>query len=251
MIEAVLFDYGGTLVKPTKPFEEVKPAAVGATHALLRGNGLDMSYDEFLEFNNSIFRRYTDIEKESRKDIPDLIKYQELVDTLFPTRSSAWRKNVARQADEAFWGVIVRNYPIRKNAKRTLSRLKSMNIRLGVISNHHNHESLVGHLRDLGILSNFSHVISSAKSGIRKPDVRIFETGLSSMRVRNPGRSIFVGDSLENDVEGAKSAGMYAILIVDGMTVDGRDRKSRTKPDFTIRDLAEILPIVSSHRRSA
>jgi HAD superfamily hydrolase (TIGR01662 family) len=142
----------------------------------------------------------------------------------------------------------MRNYPIRKNARRTLSKLKSMDIRLGIISNHHNHEALVKHIGDLGIASNFSCIVSSVKSGVRKPDIRIFQSCLSSMNVEHAEEAVFVGDSLENDVKGARSAGMHTILIVDGATSSDRqeNRSTRTKPEFTIRDLAEIPKIVSS-----
>ena len=248
MISAVLFDYGGTLVAPSRPFDEEKPSAMRSAYALLNRNGLTLSYEEYLERNNAVFKRYSALEKEEKKDISDLIKYQEMVEELFPARSEAWRKRIARRADDAFWAVVARNYPIRKSARRTLSKLKSMDIRLAIVSNHHNHEALVKHIKVLGIASNFSCIMSSVKSGVRKPDVRIFESCLSSLKVEHAEEAVFVGDSLENDVEGAQSAGMHTILIVDDATShDRRERvKTRAKPDFTIRDLAEIPGIVSS-----
>jgi HAD superfamily hydrolase (TIGR01662 family) len=249
LISAILFDYGGTLVRRYRSFEGAKPDALRAAYALLNRNGLTLTYEEYVERNKAVFRKYSALEKKENRDISDLIKYQELIGGLFPTRSEAWRKRVARGANDAFWNVIIRNCPIRKNTRRTLSKLKSMDIQLAIVSNHHNHEALVRHVRELGIASNFTRIFSSVKSGVRKPDPRIFESCLSSLKVGNPGEAVFVGDSLENDVEGAQSAGMRTILIVDDGAVvpDHRGRgRSRAKPDFTIRDLAEIPGIVSS-----
>jgi len=206
-----------------------------------------------LESNDLVFSKYSAIEAEEKRDIPDLTKYQELVDELFPARSDLWRKRMARRANDVYWTVIARNYPIRKNARETLSTLKSMGLQLGVVSNHHNHEALLKHLNYLGILSRFTCVVSSAKTGIRKPDSRIFKSCLSSMGTRYATESMFVGDSLENDVEGARSAGMRTVLIVDDVTPGDREqtRKEVRAPDFSIRDLAEIPGIVSSHSRPA
>jgi len=248
LISAILFDYGGTLVSPSRAFEEEKPNATRSAYAVLNRNGLGLSYEEYMERNNAVFRRYSALEREEKRDVSDLIKYQEIIDELFPARSEAWRKRIAHRANDAFWDVIIRNYPIRKNARRTLSKLKSMNIQLAIVSNHHNHEALIKHISDLGIASNFSCIISSVKSGVRKPDVRIFEGCLSSMGIGHADEAVFVGDSPENDVEGARSAGMRTILIVDDTTSPHRQEngKPRTEPDFTIRDLAEIPGIVSS-----
>lgn len=248
LISAVLFDYGGTLVAPNRAFEEEKPNAVRSAYDLLNRSGLSLSYEEYLEHNNAVFKKYSELEKKEERDISDLIKYKEIIDELFPDRPEAWRKRIARRADDAFWTVVAENFPLRKNARMTLSKLKSMGIRLAIVSNHHNHEALVKHIRDLGIASDFSCIISSAKSGVRKPDIRIFESCLSSMDVENAEEAVFVGDSLENDVGGARLAGMHTILIVDGAASpypQGSGRTS-TRPDFTIRDLAEIPKIVSS-----
>jgi putative hydrolase of the HAD superfamily len=249
LIRAILFDYGGTLVTPNKSFEEAKPDALRHVYALLSRSGLTMPCEEYVERNNYVFRRYSALERKQGRDISDLKKYQELIHELFPARSEAWRRRAARLSNDAFWEVVVRNYPVRKDARRTLSELKSMGIRLAIVSNHHNHEALVKHLRDLGIASDFSRVFSSVRSGVRKPDRRIFESCLSSLRVRDPQQAVFVGDSLENDVGGARSAGLRTILILDDGAIvpDQRGRgRSEAKPDFTIRELSEIPGIVSS-----
>jgi len=248
LISAILFDYGGTLVAPRRPFDKEKPSAMRSAYAVLNRNRPTLTYEEYLERNNAVFKKFSALEKEERKDFSDLIKYQEIVDGLFPARSEAWRRSIARRADDAFWAVVARNYPIRKSARRTLTKLRSMDIRLAIVSNHHNHEALVKHIRDLGIASSFSCIISSVKSGVRKPDIRIFEGCLSSLKVERAYEAVFVGDSIENDVAGAQSAGMRTILIVDDATSHDRLEKGKTraKPDFTIRDLAEIPGIISS-----
>jgi len=248
LIEAVIFDYGGTLVVPSRSFDDEKPNAVRSSYNLLRRNGLTLSYEEYLARNNAVFKRYSEIEKREERDIPDLLKYEEMIGELFPGRPEPWRTKVAQRADDAFWEVVVRNYPIRRETRRTLSRLRSMDLRLGIVSNHHNHGSLVKHLRDLGIAHYFARVISSAEFGTRKPDSRIFLACLSALNVKDPRKAVFVGDSPRNDVEGARSAGLHTILIVDDppLPVPRGGDKMNTKADYTVHSLSEIPRIIPS-----
>jgi FMN phosphatase YigB (HAD superfamily) len=54
--------------------------------------------------------------------------------------------------------------------------------------------------------------ISSAGAGARKPDPAIFEAALELAGVR-PGEALHVGDTREEDVEGASAAGIRSLLI--------------------------------------
>ncbi|MGD0478479.1 MAG: HAD family hydrolase [Nitrososphaerales archaeon] len=240
MIKAVLFDYGGTLVQARRPWEEVKPTAVAAPYALLCRHGLKAPYGEYTTLDSSIFDRYSVLEKQRESDIPDIVKYCEMVDTLFPSSSKAWRERVAAEANNAFWDVATANYVLQRGARRCLAELRSMKLRLAVVSNHHSPEALTNHLTQLDVKSHFSSIIVSSQVGFRKPDRRIFAMGLSSLRV-HPSEAVFVGDSIPYDIEGAKRAGMTTILI-------GKDDRfdKQEQPDFTVVSLTEVPKIVSS-----
>jgi len=245
MIKAVLFDYGGTLVEPLKPWDdEVKPTAVAAPYSLLRRHGLKVPYSEYLAINNSTFDKYSELEKKTESDIPDITKYREMVDTLFPNRNKAWRERVASEANNAFWDVATANYILQKGARRCLTELKSMKLRLAVVSNHHNGDALNNHLTHLGIRSFFSFITVSSGVGFRKPDKRIFAICLSALRASS-SEAVFVGDSIPYDIEGAKRAGMTTVLI-------GKDgqRNQAVRADFEVVNLTGIPRIVSSLQES-
>jgi len=245
LIRAVLFDYGGTLVRPMKPWKKTSAELLRSVHALLRAYDPKISFQAFLELDESVFQKYSKLETDENRDFPDIVKYQEIVDRLFPNRSKAWREKVARKANRTWWDTLTPNWVMRKNARKTLAELRSMKLQLAIVSNHHNHYALTRHLRRLGIASNFSHVFSSTQMGVRKPDRRIFAKSLSLMRI--PRReAIFVGDSPEYDVEGARRAGMRAILIVDETPENEEHQGAGTEADFTIHDLGEIPRIISS-----
>ena len=245
MIRAVLFDYGGTLVRQERPWNETKAKAIRSGYNSLKSNGLKLPYVKYQELNGAIFQKYSQLEAKTERDIPDIVKYQDIVDIIFPNRPKSWRVKVAAQANAAFWATVTQNLVPRENAAESLARLKSMNLQLAVVSNHHNRESLVGHLGSLRLSSYFSAVLASSQMRFRKPDPRIFERCLSLLKARGH-EAIYVGDSPEYDSKGAKMAGMRSILVVDDLAGAHTSGPISSDSDFVIRDLNEIPGIVSS-----
>lgn len=92
--------------------------------------------------------------------------------------------------------------------------------RLVVVSNWD--VSLLGVLRRLELEPLLDGVVTSAGAGARKPAPAIFEQGLALAGVP-AGDAIHVGDTLDEDVAGARAAGIEPVLIRrgDGPPVPG------------------------------
>lgn len=238
MIKAVVFDYGGTLVRSAKPWDVVRPRAILSAYRYLKRHGLRMSYDEYLAVNEGVFDRYAELEAVERRDISDQLKYLELVSELFPSAPKAKRLALARGANNSFWLVANGNFRLRRGTKRCLDELEAMGIKLGVISNHHDGSSLMRSLRRYGIEPRFNPIVISEKVDIRKPDPAIFRLCLSAMNVK-PEQAIYVGDAPEFDVAGARATGMTSILI-------GNKGADGPVPDFAVDGMEEIPPIVAN-----
>ena len=58
----------------------------------------------------------------------------------------------------------------------------------------------------------FAEVITSERSGFKKPDKRMFDYSVTLVRA-NPLTSLMIGDSLEADILGAKDAGMSQVYF--------------------------------------
>lgn len=118
-----------------------------------------------------------------------------------------------------------------------LKALKKKRKCLGIISNW---DSRLFKLCDgLGISDYLDFVLASAVFGASKPNFRIFQEALFRARV-SPEEAVHVGDSLEDDVRGAQSAGMRAILIdrkEKPRTVEG-EKFGRVR---IIRSLSELI----------
>jgi putative hydrolase of the HAD superfamily len=110
-----------------------------------------------------------------------------------------------------------------------LEALRAAGHRLLVVSNWDC--SLPDWLGPAGLLQHVEAVISSGEVGVAKPDPGIFERALE-VAGAGPGDAVHVGDSLDNDVAGARAVGLRPILVQrDGAGPEGVE---------TVRSLAEL-----------
>ncbi len=102
-----------------------------------------------------------------------------------------------------------------EDAKGALMALRELGLVLIVVSNWD--ASLPDVLDRVGLSEHLNAVVTSARVGVRKPQPAIFERALALAGVR-AGEAVHVGDSLAEDVEGARAAGIEAVLLArEGM----------------------------------
>jgi putative hydrolase of the HAD superfamily len=91
--------------------------------------------------------------------------------------------------------------------------------------------SLADWLGPAGLLEHVDAVVTSAEAGVAKPDPAIFERALD-LAGAVADEAVHVGDSLDNDVAGARAAGIRPVLVArDGDAPAGVE---------AIRSLAEL-----------
>jgi len=114
--------------------------------------------------------------------------------------------------------------------------------RLAVVSNFDYTPTAVGLLETAGVMDLFTTVVVSDEIGWRKPAPPIFGEALRRVGV-GPAEALFVGDRADIDVIGAHQSGMHAVWINPDRTPlpPGID-----PPEFEIRDLDELRPILSA-----
>lgn len=141
------------------------------------------------------------------------------------------------EAVRSMWSIWMHPGPLFAEVETTLRGLADAGYPLGVISNWA--PPLEEALTSLGIRHLFEVVICSTLVGVRKPARTIFEVAGDAFDVP-ASRCIYIGDSVELDVEGALGAGMRAILIER----DGQDRQQRCSLGSyrTISSLEALLP---------
>ena len=117
-----------------------------------------------------------------------------------------------------------------------LDRLATQGIRLGIISNWD--ERLKVLLRRLRLENYFEAIVISCEVGFTKPSPVIFEQAAEKLGL--PSAAILhVGDSMEMDVQGAKSAGLVARRIRRGAATGSGEE---------INSLAGLPATIAGHK---
>ena len=122
-----------------------------------------------------------------------------------------------------------------------LRSLRAPGHRIGLLTNGAEAQQLAK-VRRTGLLVELDVVCTSERIGLSKPDVRAFSVLASELAVE-PGACLFVGDDLVKDIDGARAAGMQALLV------DGHRRRELPIGDLvTVRDRPVCgCPIVDQH----
>lgn len=121
-------------------------------------------------------------------------------------------------------------------ANDLLQRLKT-NFRLGLVGDAQKIFTLK-ELDELRMTEHFENIILSSETGYRKPSSKMFEVVLQALEVA-PEEAVFVGDSLSEDVAGAKAAGIRTLHYCPGAAPTGGPA-----PDARVKRLSEIAKIV-------
>ena len=116
---------------------------------------------------------------------------------------------------------------------RLLAGLRARGLRIGVVSNTDTPRRFFD--PDLDV----DAVVLSCEVGKRKPHPAIFRRALDELGVRAP-ETLFVGDSLAEDVAGAAALGMTTVQAV----WFHRDRNDDVEPDFVAESPLQVLEIL-------
>jgi FMN phosphatase YigB (HAD superfamily) len=119
--------------------------------------------------------------------------------------------------------------------------------RLGLCSNWSWTPSALAILESAGLASRLDALAISHDVGVRKPRPEIFEAALAALGV-TPGEALHVGDNLEADVAGAAALGIRTVWITRCVADPeaARARAPQARPDFVVRDLAELEAILAA-----
>jgi putative hydrolase of the HAD superfamily len=109
--------------------------------------------------------------------------------------------------DQLMAAIRFRAYP---DVPPALAELRELGLHLVCVSNWDC--SLPDVLARAGLAEHLDGVVTSAVVGARKPDPAIFAAALKVAGC-DPGEALHVGDTRDEDIEGARAAGIRALLI--------------------------------------
>ena len=193
--ETLLFDFGGTLDADGVAWKD-------RFYALYREEGIDMTAEAFA----SAFYAADDPlvgRLPPAAGLPETVRAlgANLERELGRAANDRGERVVARFLSDIS-AIFARNRPV-------LEEL-SERYRLGVVSNFYGNLEAV--CESAGLAPLFGVMTDSCRVGAEKPDPAIFRAALGALNSA-PDKTIFVGDSLRRDGEGARRAGMGFIWI--------------------------------------
>ena len=197
-MDAVLFDFGGTLDSDAIPW-------IDRFYRLYAQAGLA---DDRARFDRIFY--------DADDNLPTRFSLQEL--SLEETVTLQVRCVLGSLAPErvAETGRIVQLFLAESRAafQRMLPVLERLShrYRLGVVSNFYGNLDSV--LASEGLRGRFAAVIDSGAVGTVKPDPSIFQAALKALGTA-PDQTLMVGDSIQRDMRGAEALGMPHLLIGD------------------------------------
>lgn len=244
--KAVFFDAGGTLLYPYPSVGEIYQR-VGEKHGC-RATSAELQ-NRFLECWKELegLSKLTDHCNGRPQSMSGFAS-----EFVVEKNERDWWKNLVQKVFSSFGGIqdfegffnelydlfaspeAWRLYP---EVESVLETLKNEGKKLIIVSNWDSR--LFGLCEKLKIASYFDSIMASAVFGASKPSATIFQEALKRSAV-SPEQAVHIGDSYEDDIKGANSAGVQAVLIDRHRHHEVCDELP-VKPLATIKDLMELL----------
>ena len=223
-VEAVLFDWGGTLT----PWHTIE----------LADAWLACGYDRdaarrLVAAENAVWQRARETQRSGTLD--EVFAAAEVRPT--PAEMAAYY---------AWWEDHTYTDP---DVKPLLAALRERGIKVGVLSNtlwpRIEHERV---FRRDGVADLLDAAVYTSEITWTKPHPEAFRAVREAVGVADPGACVFVGDRPWDDIHGARAAGMRAVLVphsdIPAFQVGGVEGE----PDAVVGRLADLLPLVDSWR---
>ena len=199
--------------------------------------------EQGMELNLSTFpiefrRRLGEYFAQREKDLLETSYTFVLLDLLKDKGYANMPDDLIRKALDSLFSITQTNWILEDDALPTLKKLEQDGYRLGLISNAGDDQDVQQLVRRFEISSYFDFILTSAACSYRKPHPRIFELAIANWYFL-PSETVMVGDNLDADIRGAKSAGLYGIWITRRAGHSSEDQP-RFQPDASVSTLSEL-----------
>ena len=246
MIRAVVFDLGGTLHLCTNS-EDRKLWFARRLIGRLGEYGIELDIGPEalaaqLDENAALYKR--DVEASLRELDPVVIW-----NDYYLRQQKLGRDVLAPMAEEL---CFLYDYERVCNLRRPhliecMEALRANGLRMGLISNIISRTIVPHFVAEYGLEDYMECVITSAGTGIRKPDPAIFRLAEQQLGLE-PRELAYVGDTLSRDVRGTRAAGWRLAIQIFSPSAARRDAGMAElgyKANYNITDLMQIPDIIA------
>ena len=218
-LRAVVFDVDYTIARPGPDLGPEGYRRLGARH------GLDLDPVRYDEARRAAF---TDLKRHPELDHDEEI-WIRFTQRIIEGMGGTGDTYAAAAEMESAWA-HAQHFELYDDALPTLDALRERGLRIGLLSNSARDLDAFVHHHGLSV----DAVLTSGSHGKTKPHATIFQRMLELLDVA-AGEALMVGDTVDDDVEGALAVGMRAVLV---------DREGRHAELESIDDLRELLSLI-------
>lgn len=230
MIEAVVFDWGGTLT----PWRTVDPHAGWRAYAgALHAEDAARAAEAARRLHEADLARWAAVREQHRA----FTLAEVLAD------AAAHHDEAALDAYREYWVPATHTDP---EAAPMLAELRARGLRTGILSSTPWpaawHEEW---LRRDAVLHLFDACVWSSDLPWTKPHPEAFRAALAAVGVTEPARAVYVGDRPYDDVSGAKAVGMRAVLVPHSDIPPEQQVPVDVRPDAVLHRLADLPALLA------
>ena len=232
MLEAVLFDYGDTLLE----FRFDEDVWLGCVRDMLVAAGGPP--ERAPDLRDELRRRFEALTADP-DDHAELVYAEVVADALAACGTPVGPELVraAIEAEHRGWADARHLHP---EAHRLLEDVRARGLRIAIVSNTFDPPDLLhADLAAEGVAERVDAIVFSSEVGRRKPAPEIYRAALDAIGVE-PRAALFVGDRVREDVQGPAALGMRTCLVTY-FRVDGGDH---ALADTVAASPADILAAV-------
>jgi HAD superfamily hydrolase (TIGR01549 family) len=208
VINLVTFDAAGTLIDHCWD-----PGGIAADAARCAGHMFDR--EESRRVHRTVAESYRAEQEELER-----IGNRGAIRAMWQRQMADWLKEmggaperapeVLTRFEELAFGPGSHVFMLFEDVRPTIESIRALGIPMGVISNWDH--TLFGVLEGLKVDAEFELILASLVFGTEKPDKRIFLKACEQGNV-SPEHTLHVGDSVIDDFDGARDAGLHSLLI--------------------------------------
>lgn len=241
MLEAVLFDWGSTLMDFVWDDELVEQGHRAGLQALGRDDP-----DELARLSAHFRERYLPLLQApgtlEEVEYPGLVR--ELLER-FGIEATEEAVNRYLEAEHGAWDPAMQ---VGSTSVALLEALRNRGLKTGLVSNATDPGWLLRvDLERQGLAPYLDTVVFSSEVGKRKPHPAIYEAALSALGVAAE-RTLFVGDRLVEDIQGPAQLGMATVQAVWFRADENADG---IEPDYQAFTQMDVLNVVERLRAAA
>jgi len=245
-IKAIFFDMGGT-IETYYHDPELRLRATPDLNRLLVHAGIDLGLgtQELHSLVATGLARYRRWSIESLTELPAEEVWREHILSGFPV--DVRKLATAAEALTLFLETRYYRREMRPEMPHVLRAIRSMGLRMGVISNVISRGQVPGNLARYGIRHFFDPIVLSSVYGRRKPGPAIFHHAAN--RIGAPTSACaHVGDRIVRDILGARRAGYGLAIQIRHDFGEGRDDQGPA-PDAIVDSMMELVAILEEARQ--